>query len=294
MSFKLLKRCAAAACLLCAAAPARADDGTVAVLSSENGAYMEAFSAFQAAYGASVRYYNASKEKPVIGPETKTVVAFGSKAANQNYPAAVNMVYCMAPSFVVNQKGREGKTAKISMIPGFGLTLSKFKELQPSLKKLRVFWMLPGFAADANALQALGAAMGLEVLAVKVGDIAELPELLRNGLNKMDAFWLPPDPLLVSPESLRILRDFSWGNSIPFYASTKGLVQEGAMASVGASFADIGAAAAAAVKAMQAGETQAAVIFPGSVELTLNASAARKCGLEFPPKILREASYLFP
>jgi len=110
----------------------------------------------------------------------------------------------------------------------------------------------------------------------------------------MDAFWLPPDPFLISRESLMILREFSWSNSIPFYAPTKGLAREGAAAAVGASFADIGAAAAAAVKALQAGNVLEPVIFPTRVEITLNASAARKCGLEFQPKILREANYLFP
>lgn len=294
MNSKLLKCCAAAVCLLYAAAPARSADGTIAVLSSESGAYLEAFSAFQAAYGASVTYYDASKEKPAIPPGTKTVVAFGSKAASQNYPPPVNLVYCLAPSFVVQPKGREGRIVKISMIPGFGLTLSKLKELQPSLKRLRVFWMLPGFASDAEALQALGTASDMEITAVKVEDLADLPGLLRGGLNKMDAFWLPPDPFLISPESLRILRDFSWGNSIPFYASTKGIAREGAAAAVGTSFADIGAAAAAAVKALQAGAVPEPVIFPDKPELTLNASAAKKCGVKFPPEILREASYLFP
>ncbi|MEI7528474.1 MAG: ABC transporter substrate binding protein [Elusimicrobiota bacterium] len=293
MNFKLLA-CAAAALLPFAPPAGAAADSAAAVLSSGGGAYMEAFSAFQAAYGASVKYYDASKERPELPAGVKTVVAFGAKAASQAYPAGMNVVYCMAPGFFLSPKGREGRTVKISMIPGFGNTLAKFKEIQPALKRLRVFWILPDFTADAEELRAEGAARGIEISTVKVEAIAELPGLLRRGLGEMDAFWLPPDPFLISPESLMMLREFSWGNSIPFYASTKGIAREGAAAAVGASFAEIGAAAAAAAKSLQAGETPAATIYPGKEELTLNATAAKKCGLEFTPEILREASYLFP
>ena len=294
MNSKLPKFCAAAALLFFSAAGAAAEEDLIAVLSSGSGAYMEAFSAFQAARGASVRYYDASNEKPVLTPAIKTVVAFGSKAASQGYPSQVNVVYCMTPGFTLNPKGREGKTVKIRMTPGFGLILSKFKEIQPSLKRLRVFSMLTDIAAADDALRELGAARDMKISFIKVESAGELPGLLRDGLKEMDAFWLPPDPLLISRESLRILRDFSWGNSIPFYASNKGLAREGATAAVGLSFADIGAAAAAAVKTIHEGGSPAPFIFPDQVELTLNASAARKCGLEFPAKILREADYLFP
>lgn len=294
MNFNALKYCAAAALLFFSSARAAAEEDLIAVLSSGSGAYLEAFSSFQATYGASVRYYDASKEKPVITAATRTVVAFGSKAASQGYPSQVNVVYCMTPGYIMNPKGREGKTVKIRMTPGFGLLLSKLKEIQPSLKRLRIFSMLPEFSADAEALRELGAAREIQISMVNVQNPDELPGLLRAGLKEMDAFWLPPDPLLISQDSLRILRDFSWGNSVPFYASSKGLAREGATAAVGMSFAHIGAAAAGAVKAIQAGESPAQFISSDRLELTLNASAAKKCGFEFPAKILREADYLFP
>ena len=277
-----------------AQAYAAAQKNTMAVLTQESGAYMEAFTAFQTAYGTDVEFFNVSQGGPEFPPGVRTVVAFGGKAANYPYPPGFNIVYCMAPGIVITPKGREGKTVKIRMTPGFGLILSKFKEIQPSLKRLRVFSMLPEFSADSEALRELGAARDIQISLIKVQNLGELPGLLRDGLKEMDAFWVPPDPLLISRESLRLLRDFSWGNSIPFYASNKGLAREGATAAVGLSFADIGAAAASAVKTIQEGGSPAPFIFPDKVELTLNASAARKCGLEFPAKILREADYLFP
>lgn len=255
---------------------------------------MEAFTAFQAAHGAEVRHYDASKGKPGVPPGTRTVVAFGTRAASQSYPAWVNVVYCMTPGVVLDPQGREGRTVRISVLPGFGLILAKLKELQPSLKRLRVFWMMQDFAPYVESAKTLGEEFDITVTPVKADGIAQLPGLLRRGMGEMDAFWLPPDPFLITNESLTILRDFSWANAIPFYAPTKGLTREGAAAAVGVSFADMGAAAAAAVKDLEAGGTPAPVIFPGKVELTLSAAAAKKFRLEFQPEALLRAGNLLP
>lgn len=292
MNSKALKYCAAA--LLCLAVQARAAGDTVAVLSSASGAYMEAFSAFQAAHGEGIEYFDASKEKPVIPPGVKTVVAFGTKAASQAYPNWVDLVYCMAPGYFLDNKARAGKTVKISMRSSPDQLFPKLLQMQPSLKRLWIFWTSPGYSTFPEDYGASGARLGVGVKVIKVESAEDLPGLLRKALGKADAFWLPPDPLLISPETLMILKEFSWSNGIPLYAATKGLAREGACAAIGISFADSGSAAAAAVKAMQAGEAQPGIIFPEKLEITLNASAAKRCGIQFPAKILREASYLFP
>jgi ABC-type uncharacterized transport system substrate-binding protein len=157
-----------------------------------------------------------------------------------------------------------------------------------------VFWTVQTFGAFAETMRQAGEASGVKVTSVKVVDPEKLPALLRGARSEMDAFWLPPDPLLITPDTLLIFREFSWSNGIPMYATTKGIAKEGACASVGISFAESGAAAARAAKALQAGETPPAVVFPEKIELTLNASAARKCGLQLPPELVREAAYLFP
>ncbi|HCC47085.1 MAG TPA: hypothetical protein DEQ38_03065 [Elusimicrobia bacterium] len=292
MNSKAFKFCAAA--LLCLAAQARAAGDTVAVLSSASGAYMEAFSAFQAAHGGSIEYFDASREKPVIPPGTRTVVAFGTKAASQAYPDSLDLVYCMAPGFFLDGQARAGKTIKISMRSSPDLLFPKLLQMQPSLKRLWIFWTSPGYATFPEDYGAAGARLELSVKVVKVESAEDLPGLLRKALGKADALWLPPDPLLISPETLMILKEFSWSNGIPLYAATKGLAREGACAAIGISFTECGSAAAAAVRDLQAGTALPGVIFTEKLEITLNASAARHCGLQFPSKILREASYLFP
>ncbi|MCM2266562.1 MAG: hypothetical protein NDI60_02165 [Elusimicrobiales bacterium] len=283
-----------ALCLLLACPAAVLAGETVAVLSSDGGAYMEAFSAFQAAYGSEVPYSNLAAGKPSFPPAADIVVAFGGKAANYSYPAPLQVVYCMAPGIFVSDPAGRTKGAKISLIPSFTEIFLRIKELQPGIRRLRVFWMTPVFGNFDDNLTKEGAAHGIAVTAVKVPSIEDMPSLLRQTRGTADAFWLPPDPLLLTPENLMIMRDFSWDNGIPFYGSTKGMTREGAAASIGVSFKDMGETAARAVLALRAGEKLPEIIFPPAVELTLNASAARKCKLQLTPEILRRANYLFP
>ncbi len=279
--------------LLACAVPAAADE-LVSVLSSRGGAYMEAFSAFQEAYGGEVKSFVLPAQKPVTGPETRVLAAFGGKAASLDYPPELNMVYCMAPGISIKTVPRAGKTVKISMIPAFTEIFSRIKLIQPSIRRLRVFWMAPDFGAHAARIITAGAEYGIDVSVVEVGDSGVLSSRLRESMGLADAFWVPPDPLLLTPENMMMFREFSWANNMPFYGSSKGVTRGGAVASVGVSFADIGAAAAKAAIALNAGDSLPAIVFPEKVELTLNATAAKKCGLTFPKEMLRGAGYLFP
>lgn len=290
MTFKFA---AALTLLLAPASPASGGD-TAAVLSSGGAAYIEAFSAFQAAYGSAVPYYDLSKKKKELPAGTRTIVAFGGRAANQAYDPGLNLIYCMAPGSFTKNTPAGTKTVKISMVPEFSLLFAKLLAIQPGLKRLRIFWMVPDFETYTDAVKAEGARQGVEVTAVRAESAGELPGLLRHGLNKMDAFWIPPDPLIISPDMMLILREFSWSNGVPFYGSTKGMTREGAVASVGVNFGEMGKAAAAAALLLEDGKAVPAMIFPGKAEVTLNSSAARKLGLTFPRAIIEEAGQLFP
>lgn len=255
--------------------------------------YMEAFSAFQAVYGADIPHYDLSRSRPSIPPHISTVVTFGGKAAAWSYPSRVNVVYTMAPGFILSPRSR-GSAVKVSLIPRVPRILSRLKEIQPGLKRLTIFWTTPRYDDLAEQAKADGAAMGLTVTLRRVTGSEKLPGLLRGEMGKMDAFWLPPDPLLVTPDNLRTLREFSWGNGIPFYGTTRGITREGAVASVGVTFRGIGEAAAGLVRRLEEGGGVPPVFYPPEEELTLNASAARNCGIRIDGRLAEEAAFLFP
>lgn len=289
----LFKSLAFLTLLIAAAGPLAAGD-TVAVLAEASGVYMEAFSAFQDSYGEKIPYFDISRKKPVIPPGTRTVVAFGAEAAMNHYPAGLELVYAMAPGYMADAGKRSGATVKISMLNPPKQLLTGLKELQPALKRLLILWRAPAYAAMLETYAAEGAGMGIEVSPVKVNRDEELPGLLRAAVGSADAFWLPPDPLLISESTLMILGEFSLSNRIPMYVATKGLAQKGACAAIGASFPQIGAAASDALKKLRNGIPLPPVIYPAGSQLTLNASAARRCNLNFSDAVISKSDGVFP
>ncbi|KAF0125354.1 MAG: hypothetical protein FD189_1708 [Elusimicrobia bacterium] len=284
---------ALAALLLVPALAASGAAETAAVLTSGSGAYLEAFSAFQAAYGAGVPHYDLSGGKIALPRAVTTVVTFGGKAALRPYPPGVNIVYAMAPALDLKPQG-EGRVVQITLIPELPKMLARIRAIQPELTKMTLFWSAPAYAAVGERLREAGAPLGIEISPVRVESPERLPARLRGEMGKMDAFFLPPDPLLITPETLLILREFSWDNAIPFYGSTRGMTREGAAASFGISFREMGAAAARAVRGLEAGQPVPEIVFPERDELTLNSSAAKKCGLRFPRELIEVSEYLFP
>jgi len=270
-----------------------AADKTVAVLTRGSGAYLEAFSAFQAAYGRNVKYYSLNEGKPELDKNTKIVVTFGGKAADQSYPRGVSHVHCMAPGIFISDSRTE-TSIKVSLFPDFPVSLQLLKRIQPDLKRLAILWMVPETSPIVPGVKAEGARLGIQITTVRLKVPDDLPEALRNTIGTQDAVWLAPDPLIITHESLRILRDFSWGNKIPFYGSTNSMTREGAVASVGASFAEMGKAAAAAAKALSEQRESPKIVFPANAELSLSATAAEKCGIKFSKDMLEEAGYLYP
>ncbi|MDT8287414.1 MAG: ABC transporter substrate binding protein [Elusimicrobiales bacterium] len=283
----------ALALMFAAAGPLSADD-TVAVLSDTSGVYMEAFSAFQKGHGKKVSYFDVSKKRPVIPFGTRTVVAFGSRAAAQEYPPDVNLVYTMAPGFIKKRTEGKGATIKIGMTTPPDIFLARLREIQPSMKSLRVFWRAAGYSGLPAEYAAAAARAGLDVSVVKVKRDEELPDMLRAAIGRTDAFWLPPDPLLISELTLSIFIKFSQSSGIPMYVSTSGLARKGACASIGIGFAQLGEAAGAAVKELHDGKKLPRAIYPEKYQLTLNGTAAKYCGLDFAPEVMGAADHYFP
>ncbi|MDA8244153.1 MAG: ABC transporter substrate binding protein [Elusimicrobia bacterium] len=282
--------------LFCVAPPraSAAEGDVIAVISHSEGAYVEAFSAFQAGFGAEVPHLDASKQHPDIPGGVKQAVAFGARAASLKYPPEADLVYCLSPGYFLPAQSRTGHTVKISMRPASDMFLAKLKAIQPGLRRLTVLWASDGYTPHMKDLRAVARASGIDVTLLQVQRLSQLPALLRRALPGMDAFFLPPDPLLVTPDTLQIFRQFSWGNSVPMYATTRGLAQEGAVAAIGVSFKQAGASAAQALMSLRAGEEVPDIVYPEKVETTLNASAARNCGITFSKEILGQAAYLFP
>jgi len=267
----------------------------VAVLSSDSQYYLEAFHGFQDAWGHPITSFNMRTETPVITEKTKLVVAFGGKASSQRYPDKTLVVSCM--TLVAGLKRNEGgnRYFYISMAPYPGLILSKIKMLQPSLKRLVVFWTSDSLEDYIGQMRKAAFPNNVELVLIKLEDSDALPEQLRNIHGEIDAIFLPPDPILVNVANFATIRDFSAANNISFYAPTEGLAEKGATASIASGFYEMGRSAALTAGELLKGARQIeTIIYPDKVRIVINLTAARNSTLQVTPELLQKADKVFP
>lgn len=282
------------ALILFAASGIGSAQDVVAVLSSDLGPYREAFEGFQETFGQTVPSFRLSEDKVKLSSGTRIVVTFGGKAALSSYPESVALVYCMAPGIEPNPGNRRVYSVGIGMLPRANLILPKLKEIQPALKRLAVFWSSAYMEHYIEEMRQASVPMNIEIVSLRLKSPDELPERLRSIYKEIDAVWLMPDPLLINSQSFTVLKDFSWSNKIPFYAPTSGLVEQGATASISASFREIGRAAASAARQVLAGKSGADMGYPEKMEIVLNLKAADNTGLRIPPELLKSFDRVVP
>ncbi len=271
------KRTAAAALLLALPCCLSAGD-TAAVLSGDSAHYLEAYGAFYTAFSGSAELLDASKPGFRLPDDIRYAAAFGAKAAALHYPPGTHLVYALAP---VSAPGLHWH--QVSMAPGPAPALAAFRGLQPGLRRLAVFWAVYPGEDYLEALRQAGETAGIEIISARLKSPDSIPERLRRLLGKMDAFWLLPDPVLITESSLRLFASFSCSNAVPFYAPTRGLVPAGASASFSPDFKDAGAAAASVLAAVKAGERVPHIVYPGNARLVVNEALIEKCHWPLKP-----------
>jgi putative ABC transport system substrate-binding protein len=138
-------------------------------------------------------------------------------------------------------------------------------------------------------------ANGVEARIETLSQADDLPDRLRSLAGKIDAIWMPPDPLLVTPAAFAVAKEFARSNNMPLYAPVDSLVDKGATASFVSSFREIGRTAgrvAAQAEAGALGNIEA--VYPDRYELTVNVTAAAESGLTIPLEVVKKADRVIP
>jgi len=274
VSVPLPRRAALASALLLAAAlPASARD-VLAVLSSDSDHYRQAYAGFQEEWGSSV---------PAVvlgaGPrlEADAIVAFGSRAAIEDWPESALLVTCLAPGA---RGARRGELLRVHLLPQASALVARMRKLLPGLRALRVLWSSDLEDQEVAELSDAAAAQGVTIVSERIENPARLPERVRSFSGKADALWLMPDPTLVNAKNFAALREYATAARVPFFAPTEGLAEKGATATLATPFSDVGRAAAAALKTRLSGESVREPYHPSKIVVTVNESAARAVGFD--------------
>lgn len=252
-----------------------------AVLSSNLTPYREAFGGFREALGTPVTPIALDGGDVHLPGSPRVVVAFGSKAAQQPYPPQATVVVCMAPATpAAGGEGTPQRRVRVHMLPEPRAFVDVVRRLQPGLRRLEALTVLDAEGAYLEAMRRYAGTHGLEVRREELQDADLLPERLRRlAREHVEALWLPPDPLLITPRNFAVLKEFSRVNGVPLYVPTAGFVEAGATAAIAPGFRDVGAAAARATLDLLAGRPVPDEIFPTRIETTVNLPSARRVGL---------------
>lgn len=257
------------------------------MLSSASGAYQAAYDSFARSYGDKVPTLRLPERRPESDAPARVIVTFGSEAATRDYAVKATVIGCLAPG-VAGRLPHKGRSVLIAMKPSPALLLERLRALQPGLKRLAL--LSDGRDGDFDtALRDAGAGLGIDIVALRVSSPQGIPDALRRLPGKVDALWLSPDPLLVTPDTFQTIKNFSWDHSIPFYAPASSLAEAGAAASVSVSGEEAGHQAARLARLALDGKALPTLVYPARVQLTVNLPSAVKSGLSIPAAALEQA-----
>lgn len=224
----------------------------VAVLSSDLEAYRTSLAAFEEAFGSTVTVLPPAA-RARIGPETRVVVAFGSRAARRRYPEHAVVVQVLAPGveFLPAEPGR--RVVRVRTVPSPASLISRARALKPGLSALAVVWSLPELRPYVDGLVYAGREAGVDVVSARVAAPDDLPRALRALPTRAQALWVAPDPSIVDAESFVVLSSFARARGLPLYAPLEALRKEGATDAIAPAVSDLGRAAAEAARRVLAG-----------------------------------------
>ena len=222
-----------------------------------------------------------------IGPQAAQV----AKAEVQDIPVVFLLV--RNP----RKYGLEGDNITgISLDVPIEAQLAMYKSLLPTLQTLGVIYDPEKTGALVKEADEVAGKFGLRFRAAPVAAQTEVPAALRSLLGKVDALWLLPDDTVVTPESLTFFLLTAFKQNLPVLTISDAFVEAGALASLSADYTDVGRQACQLSREIESGRlrpTQASIVPPTKVNITINLQTASQLGLVLPPGVVQSASKVY-
>src|SRR5690606_17342928 len=131
--------------------------------------------------------------------------------------------------------------------------LAALKSIVPRARKIGVIYNPKKMGDLVNQAHDAAAKRGLEIIASKVDAPEDTTRALRAFSDGIDAFWLIPDPTVVTPQAFKAILEFSQKANVPFFAYNDAFVRAGALLSLGPNATSIGAQACQMAKLILGG-----------------------------------------
>jgi ABC-type uncharacterized transport system substrate-binding protein len=227
------------------------------------------------------------------------LVAFGPLAAQlaRETVPELPLVYCMVQDPVRLGLPEAPNTIGVSFNIPIKNQLAAFRMVYPRGTRLGVVYNPDNYGRQAQEAQKASGVVRLIVVEKPVTSEREVPPAVRSllqGVDAVDALWLPPDPMLLGEEARRFVLTEALKAGKPVFTFSPSVVSEGALASNGPDVVSIGEQAGEVVNRMAAGDRggRGEMMVP-KAELVINGKIAGKLKIEIPPDALRAAKRVF-
>jgi putative tryptophan/tyrosine transport system substrate-binding protein len=175
----------------------------------------------------------------------------------------------------------ESNITGISMIIPPEKQLSSLHRVLPRLNKVGLIYNQKNTGHLVSRAYQAAAKLGIELTALRVNRPEDFPELLRSMKGNVDAYWMLPDSMVITPESVQYLLLFSMQNRMPILTFSEKYLKMGAFMSLEINTFKLG---------RQAGEMAVGILsgtavkdLPGmdaiDANLTINHKIADKLGI---------------
>jgi putative ABC transport system substrate-binding protein len=264
----------------------------IAVLKSKNlPAYNDAVVAFKTNCGGKFQEFDMDLDEgkakgfteQINNSKPTLVFAVGkqaAKAARANVDKSIPVIFAM----VLNPEREDLKADNVTGISleiPVDVQLAALKAIVPKAKKIGIIYnpkKMGDLVARANEV---AEKRGLEIVASKIDSPEDTTRALRAFADGIDAFWLIPDPTVVTPQAFKAILEFSQKANVPFFAYNEAFVKAGALLSLGPNSTSIGAQSCQIAKRIIGGDSpkNIEIVNPKGMELYLNMKTSEQLGL---------------
>lgn len=277
--------------LIITALPARALE--IAIFNSKNLAnYNDAITGFKVNCSAKFSEYNM-EESSARGEKISTliqnskpdlVLAVGIHAAltASRRIRDIPVVFAMVLNPQKYDLAGENITGVSLEIP-VKTQLNTLKSIVPKISKVGVIYN-PRKSRDLiKEAYKVAEDLELNLVTSKVDQPRDTPRAFRAFSAGIDAYWLIPDPTVVTREAFQMILDYTYKNSIPFMAFSKSFVDAGALVSLAPNYPNVGKQACEIAQQIIQGKKPSSIPVqsPKGLELTFNLNTSKKLGLDF-------------
>lgn len=178
----------------------------------------------------------------IIDRKPDVVVAVGRKALLELMQLPeIPVVYLMV-------RDGEQLAAEYSHITGINMVIPPARQLAaigealPTVKRIGVIHS-PESRSFINKAAAVAALQGQELISAEARNSKQVVKLLDRMVNKVDGFWMQPDPKVTTSNTLEAMLHFSIDNHIPLLAFADKYLELGAMMALSFDILEMGAQA---------------------------------------------------